>query len=118
MLSSITDPEIRRQIQTCERLEADFVVASADALIAFCEPFDAECGVVHGLRSVAAGRQTGWHVWTGDADADDIGFFNVLHVRDFVSLCPAVGPFLGLAPGWRFIVDGGGPRAWFDPSLL
>ena len=118
MPTDIADAEIHRQIQICERLKVTFVAAPADARIALSEPFDTESDVVQGLRRAATDKDAGWHIWTGNAEPDDIGFFNVMRVRDFAALSPAVAPYLGLAPGWRFSVGADTPKVWFDAAVL
>jgi hypothetical protein len=61
---------------------------------------------------------TGWYIWAGEelGQADD--FFEPVHVAHLVELCPAVLPYLGLSPGWRFLIASGHEDVWKDPSLL
>lgn len=48
----------------------------------------------------------------------DTGFFQPLHRAHISELCPQVVPYLGLPPGWRFLIADGYEDVWFDPSLL
>lgn len=80
-------------------------------MISGCEP-------IHGLRHAPAGHTAGWYIWTGDyAEAAD--FYKPMHVAHLIEASLNVVPYLGLAPGWRFVLDNRGYEdCWFDASLL
>ena len=73
---------------------------------------------VNGLRLAPEEGTTGWFIWAGKemSEADD--FFLPLHVAHIQDWCPQVVKFLGLPPGWRFLVAGDYEDVWVDPSLL
>jgi hypothetical protein len=73
---------------------------------------------LNGLRHPPSGESTGWYIWAGEVlcSADD--FFTPLHVAHLDEWCPEVVRFLGLPPGWRFLVAGALEDVWFDPALL
>lgn len=72
---------------------------------------------LHGLRHRPAGDTNGWYLWAGEfSDAED--FFAPLHVEHLVERLPVVVPYLGLPPGWRFLLAPGYEDIWSDPSLL
>jgi hypothetical protein len=50
--------------------------------------------------------------------ADEATAFLPLHVMHLDEWCPDVMRFLGLPPGWRFLVADGYQDVWDDPSLL
>lgn len=74
---------------------------------------------IHALRIPIEGDTTGWYIWAGDYSEDDDFFkpMHAIHLRDF---CPIIIPFLGLAPGSRFLIaeDGNYIDVWEDLSLL
>jgi hypothetical protein len=41
-----------------------------------------------------------------------------MHVRHLAEECPEILPYLGLPPGWRFLVTPDHEDIWFDQSLL
>jgi hypothetical protein len=72
----------------------------------------------NGLRHPPEGDTTGWYIWAGDTLSDDADFFEPLHVRHLVERCPELLKFLGLPPGWRFLVASAHEDVWEDESLL
>ena len=60
----------------------------------------------------------GWYIWAGEELSDTPDFFKPLHAAHIREWCPQVEPYLGLAPGWRFLITGNYEDVWFDPSLL
>jgi hypothetical protein len=73
---------------------------------------------VNGLRLAPEEGTSGWFIWAGEemSDADD--FFLPLHVAHLQAWCPQAIRFLGLPPGWRFLVADEYEDVWADPSLL
>jgi hypothetical protein len=73
---------------------------------------------INGLRHPPTDDTTGWYVWGGEelSPADD--FFQPVHVAHLNDVLPAITPYLGLPPGWRFQVAPGHEDAWFDAALL
>jgi len=74
---------------------------------------------LHGVQHLPEGDTTGWYVWAGEfSDADD--FFQPVHVAHLNEWEPSLLRFLGLAPGWRFLLvpEEGYEDVWFDESLL
>lgn len=56
--------------------------------------------------------------WAGEELSSDPEFFVPLHVAHLEVWCPEVIPFLGLPPGWRFLIADGYEDVWQDASLL
>lgn len=73
---------------------------------------------LNGLRHAADGDTIGWYIWAGEELSQDPDFFEPVHVAHLAELCPAALPFLGLPPGWRFLVAGEHVDVWEDRSLL
>jgi hypothetical protein len=71
---------------------------------------------VHGLRHAPEGNTNGWYIWAGEHSADP-DFFQPLHVEHLADTLPLIGPYLGLPPGWRFLIADGYEDVWEDPSL-
>ncbi|AVR97042.1 immunity protein Imm33 domain-containing protein [Pseudoduganella armeniaca] len=60
---------------------------------------------IHGVRIVPDAAISGWFFWGGEeAPSDDPDFYLPLHGVHLYEWAPLVLPYLGLAPGWRFIV--------------
>lgn len=74
---------------------------------------------INGLRHPPVGDTSGWYIWAGGEPSSDASFFVPLHISHLDEWCPEILPFLGLAPGWRFLTDlDGYVDVWHDPSLL
>jgi hypothetical protein len=73
---------------------------------------------INGLRHSPEGDTTGWYIWAGEkfSEADD--FFKPLHVEHIHEWNPIILKYLGLPPGWRFLVAGNYEDVWYDESLL
>jgi len=73
---------------------------------------------INGLRHLAEGDTTGWYIWAGEELSNDPDFFQPLHVEHLSEWCPEIQKYLGLPPGWRFLIDGEYEDVWFDETLL
>jgi hypothetical protein len=73
---------------------------------------------LNGLRHPPEGDTTGWYIWAGEDFSDDPDFFVPLHVKHLYEWCPKIVKYLGLPPGWRFLIANNYEDVWEDPSLL
>lgn len=74
---------------------------------------------LNGLRHPPEQDMAGWYVWAGEGEvSNNPDDFDSLHVEHLSEVCPRVIPYLGLAPGWRFLVGEGYEDVWEDPALL
>jgi hypothetical protein len=58
---------------------------------------------VNGLRHPPQADTVGWYIWAGELSSYP-DFFKPLHVEHLPDWCPAVLRYLGLPPGWRFLI--------------
>lgn len=72
---------------------------------------------IHGLRHAPEGDTCGWYVWKGELSSDP-EFFVPLHAGHLIDSHPFVSRYLGLPPGWRFLITESHEDVWFDPTLL
>jgi hypothetical protein len=108
----------RAQRELCTRHGVEFVAAPAHLKIGIARNVPEGVVPIHGLRHMPTGDTTGWYLWAGEEPSDDPDFFVALHVEHLMDWCPAALRFLGLPPGWRFLVAGEHEDVWEDPSLL
>ncbi len=101
----------------CARHGSELQVASPDAIAGVAANVQPDIWPVNGLRH-RPGSTSGWFIWTGRdlSTADD--FFKPLHIRHLIERCPAAMPYLGLAPGFRFLIAPDYEDVWLDPELL
>tara|TARA_B110001452_G_C15179037_1_gene409570 strand:- start:366 stop:716 length:351 start_codon:yes stop_codon:yes gene_type:complete len=72
---------------------------------------------INGLRHPPQGDSTGWYIWAGEY-SEDTDFFKPLHVCHLKDWSDVIDQFLGLGPGWRFLIAGDYIDVWYDESLL
>jgi hypothetical protein len=73
---------------------------------------------LNGLRHPPRSGTSGWYIWAGDEPSADAHYFAPFHIQHLPAKCPPVLPYLGLPPGWRFLIADGYEDVWFDEALL
>jgi len=114
------DPETNmEQHAVCERHGVPCVPPRPDHTVGISRNVREGLRPINGLRHPPVGDTCGWYIWAGEGDPpSDPDFFLPLHVSHLASWCPAAIPYLGLPPGWRFLVADGQEDVWSDPALL
>lgn len=72
---------------------------------------------LHGCRYLPTETTTGWYVWAGEL-SEDPDFFKPVHTAHLETWAADAVPYLGLPPGWRFLLAPDHEDVWFDESLL
>ena len=106
------------QEQVCGRFGVKLVEAPNNRKVGIARNVRAGLQPLNGLRHPPAGGTTGWYIWAGEELPQDPGSFVPLHVSHLSSWCPQVIPYLGLPPGWRFLLAPQYEDVWFDKTLL
>jgi hypothetical protein len=106
------------QQQVCERFGVEWVEAAHGQKVGVAHNVRSDLVPLNGLRHPPEGDTTGWSLWAGEALSQDDDFFMPLHVEHLVDWCPTVLPYLGLPPGWRFLLAAGYEDVWYDGTLL
>jgi hypothetical protein len=73
---------------------------------------------LNGLRHPRDGDTCGWYIWGGPELSTAADFFQPLHVKHLVEICPRALDFLALPAGWRFLTSEDYVDVWHDSSLL
>jgi hypothetical protein len=105
------------QRAVCTRIGAPFSACAPDTKVGIARTVLTGAQPLHGLRIQPKGDTCGWYIWAGER-SDDPDFFVPLHVSHLHEWAPAVLPYLGLPPGWRFLVAPGYEDVWHDPQLV
>jgi len=108
--------ELQRAI--CRKYGAKYVPALPELKIGIAPNVRDGLVPINGLRHPPQGDTTGWYVWAGEELSDASDFFKSLHVEHLDECCPQIKKYLGLAPGWRFLVADDYEDVWFDESLM
>jgi hypothetical protein len=107
-----------RQRQICERYGSTFVASPTNLKVGISENSKESLMPLNGLRHAPERGTTGWYIWRGEDLNESPDFFKPLHVTHLETWCPEALPFLGLAPGWRFLTAGDYLDVWFDKNLV
>jgi hypothetical protein len=73
---------------------------------------------INGLRHPPEAGTCGWYVWCGEEGSAEPHFFQSIHVSHVADHLPQILPYLGLEPGFRFLIAPGHEDVWFDEKLL
>lgn len=113
----MADPIETEQMATCKHYGADYTPSPLDSKVGFALQTQ-EKTPVNGLRHPPVGDTNGWYIWDGKELSDDPEFFSPLHTQHLLHRRPEVVKYLGLPPGYRFLIAGDYVDVWFDPKLL
>ena len=112
------DDVVKEQKALCERYGAEYVRSSLASKLGISEEALSGALPIHGLRHSPKADTSGWYIWAGDYK-EDADFFEPLHVGHAISKPMIFVRYLGLAPGWRFLIgENGYEDVWFDAGLL
>ena len=106
------------QRRTCQDHGAEFLPTSSDSKVGVAANVLPASEIINGLRHPPSDGTCGWYIWAGEELHSQDDFFEPIHVEHLIERCPAVLKYLGLAPGWRFLLAKDYEDVWFDPALL
>jgi hypothetical protein len=72
---------------------------------------------LHGERFLPTPTTTGWYIYAGE-NTGEVDFYKAVHSAHLDTWCTDAVPYLGLPPGWRFLLAPGYEDVWFDEALL
>jgi len=115
----IFDPDEIEDVQRaiCRQHAVKFVAAPADSKSGVAISTRGRLPI-NGLRHPVVGDTNGWYIWFGERFSNDPEFFVPIHARHFYEQEPEVGRLLGLAPGYRFLLEADYLDIWYDATLL
>lgn len=103
------------QRSICEKFGSKFIPALRNLKVGLARQ-TLELSPVYGVREPLVGDTTGWYIWAGP-HSDDPDFFQAVHAEHLSDILPLVMPYLGLEPGFKFIIDASGYEdVWFEPK--
>lgn len=107
----------KEQHVICEKYHSPYFQTSLDLKIGVSTNLKDGIYPINGLRHPPEGDTTGWYIWAGEY-SEDPDFFVPLHARHLEEWCPEILKYLGLAPGWRFLIAPDYEDVWEDVHLL
>lgn len=109
---------VEAQQEMCKRYGSRFVASPESLNVGIALNVKSGIIPINGIRHTPEGDTTGWYIWAGEEMSENPDFFVPLCVEHLSEWCPRVLPYLGLAPGWRFLIAGHYVDVWKDDSLL
>ena len=95
------------QLATCRRFGAEGHPTAPEAVLGVARAVETGLHPLNGLRHPAEGGTSGWYLWAGEEFSEAPDFFEPLHADHLHQRCLEVLPYLGLPPGWRFLLADG-----------
>ncbi len=106
------------QKKTCKKYGVEFVACSSELKIGVSKNIKTDLQPLNGLRHKIENGTCGWYLWRGEELSEDSDFFEPIHVSHIQECCPEAIKYLGLPPGYRFLVAPNSEDVWFDKKLL
>lgn len=112
--------ENKLQEEICEKYGAEYIPAPLNLKVGIAlNVKGSNTYPINGLRHPIEGDTSGWYIWAGEEFSQDPNFFVPLHIEHLESWCPEIIKFLGLPPGYRFLIGKNNYEdVWKDLSLL
>lgn len=105
------------QKDTCGLYGAKFSPPKPEQLIAISKRVLDGFPLAAGVRYEDASRdKSGWIIYASDVEEDKSEFIG-LHIDHLAQTHPAIARHLALPVGWRFALEPGSERAWFDAEV-
>ena len=102
----------------CSKYGSPFCESSIYLKVGFAKNVKDGIWPINGLRHPLQRDASGWYIWAGEELSSDADFFEPIHIKHLYELCPIVLKYLGLSPGWRFLLAKGYEDVWKDVALL
>lgn len=102
----------------CQRFGAKWLACNSTEKLGISLNIKDKVYPFNGLRHKPENGTNGWYIWGGEEFRDDEQFIVPLHAHHLNEWAPEIIQYLGLAPGWRFLIAPGYVDVWFDESLL
>jgi hypothetical protein len=106
------------QKSVCRKFDANFLQCDEHQKIGISRDFDPRRAPINGMRHLPEGDTNGWYIWSGQEFPHSPDFFVPVQAKQLHDDHPEIAEYLGLAPGWRFLIAPGYEDVWFDPNLL
>jgi len=107
-----------RQQDVCKRFDATFFGCDLNLKVGVSKSVREGRRPLNGMRVQPEGDTCGWYIWAGEELSNAPDFFVPLHAAHLDDWAPLVLTYLGLPPGWRFLITEEYEDVWEDRDLL
>ena len=108
----------REQRGICRKYGAEYFAATDKLKLGISKNVKESIIPINGLRLYPEEGTSGWFIWAGEEFSVSPDFFVPLHIEHIDEWVPNIKKYLGLAPGWRFLIAGDYEDVWFDKVIL
>jgi hypothetical protein len=105
-------------LKFCSTKTIDAMLPAMDSKLGASRGAQSGLFPLNGLRHRPEGATNGWYIWAESELGTGENFFEPIHLSHIPECCPLAWKYLGLPPGWRFLVTPDYEDVWFDPSLI
>jgi hypothetical protein len=110
---------ILEQKACCAKFNVEWIEADFDLIIGISDNVFSDVIPINGLRHPIEKGTTGWYVWSGEKFNYEDNFFKPYCVKHLIDKKPEILKYLGLPPGYRFLIDNKNYEdIWEDINLL
>ncbi|MGF7034418.1 hypothetical protein J2T17_005369 [Paenibacillus mucilaginosus] len=106
------------QRSICIKYHGEYLPPQPDDMLGIARNAKERLLPINGLRHTPETGTSGWFIWAGEEFSEDPDFFVPMHVRHIEEREPQLMKYLGLRPGWRFLIAGDYEDVWYDETLL
>jgi hypothetical protein len=110
--------KVNAQRDVCARFGAGFFGFDLSLKVGIAKNVRDGLRPLNGLRLQPGNGVCGWYIWAGKEFSHAEDFFVPLHGSHLSEWAPLVIPYLGLPPGWRFLITEQYEDVWKDNQLL
>jgi hypothetical protein len=107
-----------RQRQLCAERQLPWTPPTGGSVVEVGRDVGTGLWPVRGMRLPIEGSACGWRLWAGEGEMSrSPDYFELVKVEYLYDRCQEVLPYLGLPPGWRFVVAPGYFDVTDDPAF-
>lgn len=105
------------QKMICEKYGAEFLESPSSLKVGISSNVKEGALPLNGVRYQPTPDTSGWYIWAGEDFSEDPDFFLPLHISQLNEWNSLILKYLGLPPGWRFLVTADYEDVWFDEQV-
>lgn len=109
---------IRKQKEICQKYSASYTASYPKEKMGIASNVKEGLFPINGLRTQPEDGTCGWYIWAGEEFSRDDDFFSTVHVEHIHEWNKDIEKYLGLPPGWRFLIADNYEDIWYDATIL
>ena len=107
------------QLVLCKKYSVVYFESPEYLKVGISKIFEKNKLPINGLRHPPEKDTAGWYIWSGEEFSEDPDFFLPIHTKHLKIICPQIIKYLGLPPGYRFLMgENNYEDVWEDLNLL